>query len=67
LVNLLLWIEVRSAAPRGRIVASSLTLALLIAALAIGVVHPGAVRYFRYAAFVLPWVGRRLKRMISKA
>ena len=44
----------------------SLTLALLVAALAIGVVRPEAARYFWYAAFVLPWVGQRVMRMISK-
>jgi uncharacterized membrane protein len=65
LLNLLLWIELRDVAHRGRIVGSSLTLASLVAALVIGVVRPGAAAYFWYAAFLLPWVGRRLAQRRS--
>jgi uncharacterized membrane protein len=66
LTNLLLWIQVRSAAPPGRILGSSLTLASLVAALTIGVVRPEAAQYFWYAGFVLPWVGRRIAQIIWK-
>jgi hypothetical protein len=65
LVNLLLWIEVRSAATRDWIVGSFLTLASFVAALAIGVVRPEAAQYFWYAGFVLPRVGRTVTRRIS--
>lgn len=66
-VNLRLWIQLRKVAHRGRIVGSALTLASLNAASAIGMVRPGAAQYFWYAAFALPWFGRRLERRISKA
>jgi hypothetical protein len=66
LLNLLLWIEFRrSAGVRERIVGSSLTVLLFVAAVPIGAVRPQLAQYFWYAGFALPWLGRRLTRKFS--
>jgi len=53
-VNLLLWIGVRQAAARVRIVRSSLALALFAGALAAGAMRPGLALYFWLAVLATP-------------
>jgi uncharacterized membrane protein len=68
LLNLLLWLEVRRSAGVGeRIAGSFLTLVLFVAPVAVGAVRPELAQYFWYAAFAMPWLGRRLTRKFSKS
>jgi uncharacterized membrane protein len=67
-VNLLLWIGVRrEPLGRDRLVGAWLSFGVFATALAIASVWPDVARYVWYAAFVMPWLGRRLTRKKSPA
>jgi uncharacterized membrane protein len=66
LLNLLLWIDVhRSVAAHAQIVRSSLALALLVMAVAIGTVRPNIAPYLWFAVFATSLLGRNLTQRLS--
>jgi uncharacterized membrane protein len=65
LVNLLLWIEVhRSVAAHAQLVRSSLALAMLTLALAVGAVRPGWAVFVWFAVLASPLLARRVTRRL---